>query len=184
MSLSSGTQKNGLPVEVKYFDTIGTHEWGKPSTWPSPDDSRWTLDPEGGEAVKITEVMVVLTENTVIHEGGDMVIEFWIDGNDGPVKSHSYASVNDWMSRALDKERLPYAGPEVSQNIIQLNIPFAQQPVLWSSAGTDAQGNPKLNKMTVRIADDQPYKQPDGEGAELVRAKYFVEVYVDPDYQS
>jgi len=182
-SLSRGVQKNGLPVEVKYFDTIGTHEWGKPSTWPAPDDSKWELEPVGGEAMRLTEVMIVFTENTVIHEGGQMVVEFWIDGNENPVRSYTYASVNDWMGRALSKERLPYEGPEVSHNIIQLNIPFAQPPVLWSSAGNDAEGNPKVNRMSIRIADNQPYRQPDGENAELVRAKYFAEVYVDPDYE-
>ena len=183
MSLSAGTQKNGLPVEVKYFDTIGTHEWGNPDTWPSPDNSEWTLQPAAGEAIRLSEAMIVFTEDTVIHVGGEMIIEFWKTGFQAPVKYYTYKSFNDWMSRALMKERLPYNGPELDANVIQLNIPFAQPPVLWSSEGVDAEGMPKLNKMTIRIADNVPYKKTGGENSQLVRAKYFAEVYVDPDYE-
>lgn len=183
-NLSGGTQKNGLPVEVKYFDTIGTHEWGQPATWPSPTDSKWTLEPVAGEVIRLTEASIVFTEDTVIHSGGALVFEFWITGVPTPVKAYSYESINDWLSRSERRERLDCSGTPLGKQLLQLNIPFAQPPVLWSSIGNDAQGNPKVNKMTIRISDNQPYKDAAGVNAALARAKYFAEVYEDPDYQA
>jgi hypothetical protein len=43
-------------------------------------------------------------------------------------------------------------------------------------------GVPKVSEMTVRIGDDQPYKNSEGGPAGMARAKYVAEVYVDPDY--
>lgn len=73
--------------------------------------------------------------------------------------------------------------------MLQFDIPFSQPPTLWSSAGmtpqgpkVNAMGVPKVNQMTVRIADDQPYITSTGDQAGMARAKYVAEVYVDPDY--
>lgn len=103
----SGYQKNGLPVEVQYFDTIGSHEWVDNSTWPAEDDSKWTLRPDAGLAIKLTEVMVVICEDAVMHEGGDLVVEFWIDGLPYPVKSYKYSSFRDWFARSFEKHSIP-----------------------------------------------------------------------------
>jgi len=73
--------------------------------------------------------------------------------------------------------------------MLQFDIPFSQPPTLWSSAGmtpqgpkVDAMGIPKVNQMTVRIADNQPYVTSTGDPAGMARAKYVAEVYLDPDY--
>jgi hypothetical protein len=175
----SGFQKNGLPVEVKKFDTIGSHEWVDTSTWPASDDSKWTLEPAPGEAIKLTEVMVVFSEDAIMHEGGDLVVEFWIDAlPDTPVFSYAYRDFRDWFARAFQKTSISYQGI----TMMQFDIPFSQPPTLWSSTGLDAVGIPKLNKMTVRIADDMPYRTSEGGDAHMARAKYVAEVYQDPDY--
>ena len=187
----SGTQRDGLPVEVKRFDTIGTHDFSDNTTWSDSTSSLWVLIPDDGEAIRLTEVMTNFSEDLHIHEGGEVLVEFWIDPIPAPVVVVSYASIADWFSRAFEKYHIPYSGPDSSANIIQLNIPFSQAPVLWSSGGVnmetgipavDAQGQPKLTKMTVRIADDVPYTTIDGGVVALARSKYVAEIYVDPDY--
>lgn len=183
----SGFQKNGLPVEVIKFDTIGTHEWGDTSTWPATDNSTWECRPEDGQAIVLTEVMTVFCEDTQIPEDNAMLIEFWIKEIPTPVRTYCYKDFRDWFARSFTKNRIEFN----NQGMLQFDIPFSQPPALWSSSGIDmttgaphidAQGNYKLWKMTIRLANDTPYLNSDGDPAALARGKYVAEIYEDPDY--
>jgi len=183
---SVGTQRNGLPVEVLKFDTIGVHDYADTSTWPATNDSSWTLDPtdESSEyhdkVVKITEMQLDLAEDIVMHAAGNLVVEFYMTGNPNPVKTIYYKTMADWISKAAEKHRFP--NEHNVGNYFQYNILFADPPTFWTSAGVDAQGNPKLNKMIIKIADDMPYKNEAGTApAKIARPRYFAEVYTDPN---
>jgi len=182
---SLGTQRNGLPVEVDYFDTIGVHDYADSSQWPVEGNSAWTLDPTDessqyhGKVVKITELQLDLAEDIVMHEGGQLLVEFYMPGNPNPVATFTYSSMADWISRAVEKKKIDNQG-EIGP-FIQYNIVFSIPPTFWTSTGVDATGAPKLNKMVVRIADNTPYKDSEGSPAKIARPRYFAEVYSDPD---
>lgn len=182
---SIGTQRNGLPVEVFKFDTIGVHDYADNTQWPATDNSAWTLDPtsESSEyhdkVVKITELQLDLSEDIIMHSGGQLLVEFFVSGNPNPVKTYTYSSMQDWISKACEKFKINDQG--VVGPYIQYNILFATPPIFWTSTGTDAEGNPKLNKMVVRIADNVPYKDSQSNPAKIARSRYFAEVYNDPD---
>lgn len=175
-------QSNGLPVEVLKYDSIYTHDYADNTTWPSTADSRWTLEPAVGEAIKLTSVEVKLSEHAVMHSGGATLVEYFVAGVDTPVYVVTYNSIIDWIKRA---DELPSKvdinnGLDITAPLIMFRITFPRPAVLWSSTGQDLEGNMKFNKMVVRIEDDQPYKQADGTTpAELVIAKYNAEIYED-----
>lgn len=183
--VSIGTQRNGLPVEVDYFETIGVHDYADTSQWPATDNSTWTLDPTNesskyhNKVVKITEMQLDLSEDIDMHSGGQLIVEFFMTGNPNPVATYTYSSMADWISKSAEKRKIDNqsnVGP-----YIQYNILFAIPPTFWTSAGVDAHGSPKLNKMTIRIADNQPYKNEAGTvPAKIARPRYFAEVYADP----
>jgi len=183
---SVGTQRNGLPVECD-FDTIGTHDFAKPDTWPDPTDSGWIIDPTDetskfhGKVVKLDEIQVDFAEDLVMHEGGELLVEFYMTGNPDPVFTYTYKSMDDWISRSQRKQKLDYQGP--TGPYMQYNIQFAVPQVLWTSAGVDAEGSPKLNKMVLRIADNVAYKDSEGVAATIARGRYFAEIYIDPDVE-
>jgi|GEM_PF-4368354 len=182
-----GTQENGLPVECK-FDTIGMHDFSNTEGWPATDDSRWTLDPTNesspyhDKVVRLNEIQLDFAELIKIHDGGELVIEFFMTGNPNPVVSRSYVTMSDWISRSHAKQRIDYKAASVGP-YMQYNIAFADPPALWTSAGVDLLGNPKLNKMVVRIANNVPYKDEDGNPGKLARGRYFAEIYDDPDVE-
>lgn len=180
-----GTQRNGLPVEVDYFDTIGVHDYADTAQWPAVDDSSWVLDPTDtnseyhGKAVKITELQLDLSEDIVMHSGGELLVEFFMTGVPTPVKTFTYSSMADWFSRACEKQKIDNQGS--LGPFLQFNIVFSIPPIFWTSAGLDAKGDPKLNKVVVRIADNVPYKNGSAELVKIARPRYFAEVYTDPD---
>jgi hypothetical protein len=183
--MSIGTQRNGVPVEVKSFDTIGMHDFSNTSQWPSPLDSSWVIDPSDGyseyhnSVLKLTELQLDLSENLIIHEGGELLVEFFINGVPNPVFTYTYKSISDWISRANEKKKIDYNG--LIGPFMQFNVMFAKPPWLWTSTGIDAAGNYKLNKMVIRIADNQPYKNSEGNPAKICLGRYFAEIYEDPD---
>ncbi len=181
-----GTQENGLPVECK-FDTIGMHDFSDASTWKTPvGSSSWILDPTDAESpfhnkvIKLNEIQLDFAELIKIHVDGELLIEFYMTGNSNPVKTISYKSMSDWISRSHTKQRVDYKAASVGP-FMQYNIAFAEPPTLWTSTGVDTLGDPKLNKMVVRIADNEPYKDEEGEPGKLARGRYFAEIYDDPD---
>jgi len=182
--MSNGTQPNGLPTNVLRHDTVGSHDWADTSTWPAVDDSGWVVEPEAGEVLVLQEAHVYFSENIIMHENGQLLVEFYMDGNPDPVKTITYADMRDWIARAFEHYRIPYdgaTGTEITGPVQHFVIPFSQPPILWSSAGVDALGNPKLNKMIVKIGNDSPYQKVGGGNAEMGRARYVVDIYADPD---
>ncbi len=181
---SVGTQRNGLPVECA-FDTIGTHDFAKPDTWPVPDDSSWEINPTDsaskyhGKVVKLNEIQVDFAEKLVMHSGGRLLVDFYMAGVAEPVFTYIYTDMDDWISRSQEKVKIDYAGPVGPY--MQYNIQFAVPQILWTSVGVDANGDPKLNKMVLRIEDNVAYKDSEGAAATIARGRYFAEIYTDPD---
>jgi hypothetical protein len=188
----SGFQPNGLPSNVKGFDTITSHDWSDTSAWPATDNSVWTLQPGADEVYKVTGVLIKFTEDMIIHSGGGMIIKGHIDGwASSPITLAQYSSMADFMARADEMNRIAYSGPingDVNKPIIQLKFDFSKPVIIWSSAGVtggnphvDILGNPKWEYMTAEIADDLPYKDDNSDPAQMARSRYFVEIYEDPD---
>lgn len=180
------TQPNGLPIDSTP-DTIGTHDFSNVATWPAIADSKWVLDPIDEEspyhdkAVQLNEIQLDFAEQLVMHTGGALIIDFYMSGNPNPVRTYAYTDMDDWIARSQYKQRIDYQGP--IGPFMQFNISFAQPPILWTSTGVDAEGNPKLNKMVLRIEDDSPYLDDTSEPAKIARGRYFAEVYDDPDIE-
>lgn len=181
------TQSNGLPIEVLQFDTIGTHDFAKPSTWPDTDDSSWIINPTDSSSrfhnkvVKLNGIQLDFAEALIMHAGGELLVEFYMTGNPAPVFTYVYRDMDDWISRSQSKHKVDYQGP--TGPFMQYNIQFAVPQILWTSAGVDGLGQPKLNKMVLRIADDVAYKDGEGNPAKIARGRYFAEIYVDPNIE-
>jgi len=181
--MSNGTQANGLPVQVKKHDTITSHDWTDNTSWPETNDSGWVLEPDADEVLVLTEVHAYFSENLVVHEGGQLLVQFYMNGNSEPVLTRTYNNMKDWVSRALEHYHIEFdeAGTELTSHILHFVITFAQKPILWSSVGVDALGNPKFNKMVIKINNDTAYQKVGGGAAEIARARYLADVYDDPD---
>lgn len=186
-------QPNGLPSDVKSYDTVTTHDWAHTSEWSAVNNSVWELVPSAGEAIKITGVLIKISEDMIIHSGGSHIIEGVIaDWVASPYKLTEYPNLRTFLGRADDWNKLDYAGPaggDVNKPIISLKYDFSRPVVVWSSGGmsggnpkVDLLGNPRWQKMRCRIADNVPYKDNAGNPAQIVCSRYFVERYVDPFY--
>lgn len=184
--MSFGTQKNGLAVEC-ILDTIGVHDFADSSSWAGgTSDSSWVLypvsatSPYHNKVVRITAMQLDLAEDIVMASGQEMLVKFFMEGNANPVATYTYASMSDWISRAMRKE--PKSNSANVGNYVQYDIQFAQKPTFWTSTGYDASGAPKLNKMLLTIANNTPYnKASAAEPATIARPRYFAEIYNDPD---
>ena len=164
-------------------DTISSHNWCKNGEWPSVDDSTWTLAPPAGVVYKLESVDAIFSEDLVMSPEQEMYIQFWLTGYPLPVVTYIYKNMIDWINRAQRTERIEYQGPagtELTGNVVKLHMPFAFKVLLWSSVDLVT---PKLNYMTIKIGNNEPYKKVDGvTDAEVAKARYFVERYTDPDY--
>lgn len=177
------TQVNGLPDNPLYFDEISSHDFARSDEWVvSTSDSTWTLEPPADQAIKITSVSIRFSEKLVVHSGGSFLIKFWMDGEAEPTYTITYDNKRDFVKRASEIRVLPMAGDgDINTSVVDFIMDFAKPPVLWSTTGTDAQNQPKFNKMTLEIADDAPYKQADGTTpAQMAVSRYECEYYSDP----
>ena len=179
------TQVNGLPIQTSELEAMGMHHFGDSSTWTSPTDSSWVLDPTDvsspyhGKAIRLVELKLKLSENIVFTGINQLLVEFYISGNPSPVKVIAYKNLVDWIDRSEECIRV-----EMNNDIgsfHQYNVRFAFTPVIWTSTGLDAEGGYKLNKMVVKIADDTPYISTDGDHVKVAVGRYFAEIYEDPN---
>lgn len=188
------SQPNGLPDNVLQFDTITSHDWANTAKWPAPDNSIWDLTPSDGKALKLTGVLIRFSENMIVHNGGDMIVELLLDGFPySPYEVTRYSCMRDFMARADFWDKLDYNGPtggDVNSPIIGIKLDFSKPVILWSSASftsggpeVDLLGNIKFKTMRTRIADNQPYKNDSGDPVQIACSRYFVEVYQDPDFE-
>jgi len=196
MSLSFGTQKNGLSVEC-IQDSIGVHDFADEGSWINGTaDSSWVLDPSDENApsdykdkvVKITGMQLDLAEDVDMPSGSEFLVEFYgyipQDGytTEMKLKTVTYATMKDWISRAHTKTPVKNESGAVG-DYTQYDISFPIPPTFWSTKGLDAAGGLKLTKMVIRIADNAPYKKKSNvaENATIAKPRYFVEIYEDPD---
>lgn len=184
------TQPNGLPAQTLNYDTITSHDWADTSKWPAVDDSIWTLEPEAGQAIRVTGVLIKFSEDMIVHANGGMLIQVAIEGwAPSPLTIANYATIADFFARADEWGKLDYSGPangSVNKPMIWLKYDFSKPVVLWSSGGmvegvpnVDAQGAPKFQKMLIKIGDDTPYLDNDGNQLQVARSRYFIECYAD-----
>ncbi|PNX51461.1 MAG: hypothetical protein BV456_03095 [Thermoplasmata archaeon M8B2D] len=181
------TQYNGLPDNSVYGDTIGTHDFANPDSWVSQDNSIWELKPKPGQAIEILGVQMDFSEDIFIPQSGQAIlIKFWIDGQNEPIRTHVYENMSKWISRSKKKTRTEFIniGGAITGPTYQFDLDFALPlPVLWSSSGFDGIGFPKINRMTVEIDGNIPYKKNSVRNinAEMAVARYFVQVYSEEE---
>jgi hypothetical protein len=181
-------QYNGLPDITKRSDTIGTHYFDDPETWTTLEDSTWELKPNAGEAIEIQSAQIDFSEDINTPKTGNaIIVKFWSNNIQQPLKTVYYHNLKDWITRSYKKTKTELnTGGVITGSILQLDLDFAPpQPIIWSSAGLDIFGIPKINRMTVHLENHTPYKKLSNpnENAELARARYFTSVYEDPDYE-
>ena len=194
MSLSFGTQKNGLSIEC-IQDSIGVHDFADETSWEDgTDDSSWVLEPSSVDApsdiknkvVRIVGMQLDLAEDIAMVAGSELLVEFY--GylphdliTELKLKTVTYARMKDWISRAHRKTPISNNAGDVG-NYTQYDLAFPIPPTFWSSKGADAAGGVKLTKMVVRIASNLPYKKKSvpTENASIAKPRYFVEIYEDP----
>lgn len=162
-------------------DSIPTHDWGDSSQWAGAPSSSFTIKPNPGEAIIIPRARIRYSENA--HMGSALVIDYYV--GEAVVSSTEYKNQNDFFSRFDEFERFAVAGSNgYDADIFSHEYEFDAPLVLWSSEGVDGDGAPKLNKIVIRIADDQPYKQSDDTSPiNMAQVRYLgCLVCTDPDH--
>jgi hypothetical protein len=186
------SQPNGLPAQAIGNDTITTHSWSDVTKWSSPTESKYEITPKNGQAMVLSCVLIRFTEGMIVPSNNAHVLEYVLDGwQYSPYKITEYASLNALFSRADEINRVEYAGVggDISKPIISLKYDFSIPIVLWSSAAVvggnpkvDAQGKPRFKTLRVRLANNDPYKDTDGNPVEMACSRYFATIYADPYY--
>ena len=194
MSLSFGTQKNGLSVEC-IQDSIGVHDFADETSWEDgADDSSWTLEPSSvdspsdfkNKVVRIVGMQLDLAEDISMVAGSELLVEFfgYLPSDltsELKMKTVTYANMKDWISRAHSKTPISNSSGVVG-DYTQYDLAFPIPPTFWASRGVDAAGGVKLTKMVIRIASNLPYQKKSAptENATIAKPRYFVEIYEDP----
>jgi len=192
---SFGTQKNGLAVEC-IQDSIGVHDFADETSWVvGTTDSAWTLEPSSATApsdyknkvVRITSMQLDLAEDISMPAGSEFLVEFYgylpTDlTTEVKLKTVTYAKMKDWISRSYQKTPISNTAGEVG-DYTQYDIAFPIAPIFWTTKGLDEAGGLKFSKMVLRIANNVPYKKKSNVAvnATIVKPRYFVEIYEDPD---
>lgn len=196
MTMSFGTQRNGLPIECKQ-DRIGVHDYADETSWVNgPTDSSFVIDPSDENApaeyknkvVKLVGMQLDLAQDIEMPAGSEMLVEFYgyvpSDGwaTEMLLKTITYSKMKDWANRSHLKTPIPDALGEMG-DYNQYDIAFPDPPTFWPTKGYDAAQSIKLTKMVVRIANNQPYKKKSDNQVNAAIAKpcYFVEIYEAPD---
>ena len=175
-------------------DAIYSHDFGKPSSWgagvPGFGASAFQIAPTPGLAYVLTGCEVKASTDVMIHSP----FQLWFQqrrasGRWGSVPPTSamepaycvqYSHMSDWIKRGTGLPQVvEYPNnPEITKPVMLVSFAFKPQPVLWGSAGgADATGYPRWNRLVMRIADHQPYRDGASQPIELALAKYTVDIY-------
>ena len=187
------SQPNGLPAQALGNDTITTHDWGDTSKWVvSPTDSKFEIIPKTGQAIVLSSVLIRFVEGMIAPDTNEHILEYILDGwQYSPYKITGYPNLRSLFSRADSISRIEYAGEggDISKPIISLKYDFSIPIVLWSSGGVvggvpklDAQGKPRFQKLRIRLAANEPYKDANGDPVQMACSRYFATIYTDPYY--
>jgi len=195
MSKANSPVLRGLSAEAISFSTITTHDWSDVAEWPSQDplESKYTIQPVDGQAMVLTGVLVKFSEDMVMSPGNAMIIEGVIaDGVPGcTIKLTEFKKVRDYVKRADSHDRLAFATSdgEFTTPVMVLKLDFSEHIFLWSSAGLGAQGPkkdklgvPKFKKLQVRMENNLPLKDGEGNQLQIATSRYFAAIYADPDF--
>jgi len=204
----------GLTKELKR-DTVSAHAWNDPQQWeekpeggwvvePDDWDSTWTLRPNSGEMLITTECYVTFScsarmeSSSTPADDQSLVVQAHIDGVDTAIPIITFPSLAKMIDRSREvqviKPEDTGANSSVTKAFYLLHIPFAEDILLWSSAGLTGnappnhlhtfetlQGSiPKFSEMTIKIANDRPYQDGSGNDLEIAYSRYFVHVFEDP----
>ena len=109
-----------------------------------------------------------------------------------------FPSLGKLIDRSLTKQVIVpvdvTATSSIQKAFYEMHIPFAEDVLLWSSAGVDTGQTPpalytydtlegampKFSKMTSRIANNRPYEDGNSGDIELAYSRYFVHIFEDP----
>jgi len=196
-------------------DTVSAHPWCDPQQWENkpesgwanePDDwdSTWTLEPDEGEMIIVTECFATFScgsnfeTSDVAASDQSLVVEAHIAGIPTAIPIITFPSMAKMMDRSRKIDVISpqdvSATSSIQKAFYVLHIPFAEDILLWSSAGLTGQAPPnhlntyttikgeipKFSKMTIRIANDRPYGDGDGGSIELAWSRYFIHIFEDP----
>lgn len=185
-------QPNGLPDIIKRKDWIPSPDWCRPETWVTPEDSTFIMRPSEGEVLEVTGAKVDFSQAAVFHAGGEMEIRCEVAGAIIPTPIRIYYSKADFLHRAVRYEESLFTGTvggDITGPVMSLWLEFEPTIILWTSTGLyypygpQFAAGPKLNALSIKIADDIKYRKADGTDAEMARVSYYANVYKDPDYE-
>lgn len=186
------SQPNGLPSSAIGNDTITTHSWAHTSEWSAPNESKYEIIPAAGKAIVLSGVLIRFSEGMIAPANNEHILEYILEGwQYSPYKITGYPSLRSLFSRAdiIDRSDYQGTGGDISKPIISLKYDFSRPIVLWSSGGVvggapklDAQGQPRFQKLRVRLAANEPYKDTNGDPVEMACSRYFATIYNDPYY--
>lgn len=169
-------------------DDISTWDFTKKNEWNIQNGnlkSDWVLTPPDGEVWLYSEVKILLSSSTIIDKS--IFIEFRIPGISSPVKTVIYRGRADLAIRSETITMVPHnckIGNDLSEDFHVYSLQFAEDVLLWSSAGLANDGTPKtygsarnskpkIGSMVMRIEGDQPLQ------GQMAKCRYHVCRYVD-----
>jgi hypothetical protein len=188
-------------------DTVSSHPWHRPDEWqlkpsegwvnpPTGYNSVWGLKPKAGEMFVVTACQVQMSADAIITNANAMQVHVTIQNPIPPIYITQFAHLDEFLNRASEVFYYPISGvgenAEITRPFYRAIIPFAQQILLWSTAGLnlsttqpyrDRSGNVKFRSMTAKIANNLPYLDATGSITQTAWSRYFIDVYQDPDYK-
>lgn len=161
-------------------DSVPTHDFRDPSTWPAFDDSSWELGAPDGYAYVLSTIWVKISNNADM--ASPLIVDF--KDRDGElIRSTEYASLDDFMDRFTSYREVE---PSRYENPIEIHEYEFPQPIVLRSAASE-EGTPLPNRnvasMTLRIESNSPYKAIGGGDLEFCRVRFpDVTMYVDEEF--
>lgn len=139
-------------------DSIPTHDFRDPDSWPSVDDSAWVLAPAPGTAIVMRTIRVLISNNAHLASPLHIIYKD-IDGN--VVKTTVYSSLDDFLDRFTEYNEI---APSRYDYPIEEHIYEFPQPIVLRSARAPDGESAYWHSLTIKTEDDEPYDALDVNG--------------------
>jgi len=143
-------------------------------------DSSFTIAPSEGLAMVVSSVWLKMSQNARMHSPFLIIYKA---KNGAVIKQTTYVNLDDFLDRFTT---LKIITVERYANTIEFyEYMFPQPLVLRSATAPEGAFMPYFHSLTIKIEDDQPYKNEDDSKIEFCRVRYpDVQVHLDTEYAS
>ena len=142
---------SALNLEYLTRDTISSHPWHRTEEWTIDGyNSLWTLEPqaidaygENGEVYVVKMCLITCSADMVLNPENSMIIEGYLYDGGSPIPIIEFKYLDEMINRASKIDYFNIAnitgGSSMTRPFYKIELPFAQEILLWGSAGINMQ---------------------------------------------